>query len=199
MEKNKVLHMELHHGSKDFNSEGGKPAEAEAIYEHYDFVRGSLVNDIALIRLKKPVKLDDFTNVVCLPERDERVPSGTEAFVAGWGYMNENAFWTQDLAREVMVPIVPQEWCDEAYTRKINEETEVCAGFKAGGKGSQIKQNRKGGHIFRRLPGRFRRTAGNKRFWKRSDSARFSKLGLRLRARRQIRSLHTSRRLHRLD
>ncbi|CBY41845.1 unnamed protein product, partial [Oikopleura dioica] len=119
IDKNKVLQMELHH---------------EAIYEHYDFVRGSLVNDIALIRLKKAVKLDDSTNVVCLPEKNERVPSGTEAYVAGWGYMNENAFWTQDLAREVMVPIVPQQWCDEAYTRKINEETEVCAGFKAGGK-----------------------------------------------------------------
>ena len=62
------------------------------------------------------------------------VKSGREAFVAGWGYMNEGAFWVQDDAREVMVPVVPDSWCDEAYNDAINEVTEICAGYKSGGK-----------------------------------------------------------------
>merc|ERR1719285_1154209 len=48
--------------------------------------------------------------------------------------MNEGAFWIQDKAREVMVPVVPDSMCDEAYDNSINEHTEICAGYKAGGK-----------------------------------------------------------------
>ena len=131
----KVTGMSIYHGSKSpFDGNGGKTVKVEAIYEHYDFIRASLFNDIALIRLKKPVKFDDFSSAVCLPEKNEFVPDGTSAYVAGWGYLNEQAFWVQDVAREVMVPIVPDSWCDDAYDRKINEATEVCAGYKTGGK-----------------------------------------------------------------
>ena len=58
------------------------------------------------------------------------VKTGREAFVAGWGYMNEGAFWVEDDAREVMVPVVPDAWCDQAYDNAINEATEICAGYK---------------------------------------------------------------------
>ena len=76
--------MEVYYGSKVFDGNGGQTAKVEAIYEHYDFVRGNLVNDIALIKLKNPVRFDDTTSPVCLPERGEMVPDGTSAYVAGW-------------------------------------------------------------------------------------------------------------------
>lgn len=130
----KVTGMNIFHGAKSFDGNGGQTVKVEAIYEHYDFMRTSLFNDIALIRLSKPVKFDDFSSAVCLPEKNEFVADGTSTYVAGWGYMNEDAFWVQDVAREVMVPVVPDEWCDDAYDRQIREATELCAGYKSGGK-----------------------------------------------------------------
>ena len=41
--------------------------------------------------------------------------------------MNEDAFFVQDIAREVMVPIVPHKWCDDAYDRNrvVNYQAEA--------------------------------------------------------------------------
>ena len=41
--------------------------------------------DIALIKLKQPVKLSSKVNVVCLPFAKERLEAGRECVVAGWG------------------------------------------------------------------------------------------------------------------
>ena len=98
--------MEIRYGAKNIESNDGTVVGASAIYEHYEFVRSSLINDIAIIRTDRPIKMSDFAKPVCLPDKGEMVPIGQEAFVAGWGYMNEGAFWIQDKAREVMVPIV---------------------------------------------------------------------------------------------
>ena len=40
--KSKVSQMEVYYGSKVFDGNGGTTAKVEAIYEHYDFVRGNL-------------------------------------------------------------------------------------------------------------------------------------------------------------
>jgi hypothetical protein len=93
---------------------------------------------------KKKLVFDEFTNAVCLPDKNSRVPVGQMAFVAGWGYNSENAFWVEDQAREVDVPIVSHAACDGAYTRVINDNQEVCAGNIEGGKdacqGENIKK-----------------------------------------------------------
>lgn len=132
--KEKVNNMQIRYGAKNIETGGGNVVGASAIYEHYEFVRSSLINDIAIIRTDRPMQLNERAKAICLPEKGEMVPIGQEAFVAGWGYMNEGAFWIQDQAREVMVPVVPDSLCDEAYDNSINEHTEVCAGYKAGGK-----------------------------------------------------------------
>ena len=132
--RNQVNNMQIRYGAKNIENGDGEVVGASAIYEHYEFVRSSLINDIAIIRTDRPMQLSQHAKAICLPEKGEMVPIGQEAFVAGWGYMNEGAFWIQDKAREVMVPVVPDSMCDEAYDNSINEHTEVCAGYKAGGK-----------------------------------------------------------------
>lgn len=130
----KVNDMKIFHGAKHFDGKGGMTVGVEAIYEHEQFTRSTLINDIALIKLKKKLVFDEFTNAVCLPDKNSRVPVGQMAFVAGWGYNSENAFWVEDQAREVDVPIVSHAACDGAYTRVINDNQEVCAGNIEGGK-----------------------------------------------------------------
>ena len=50
--------------------------------------------DIALVKLERPVKLNDMVNVACLPEEDEFVPSGTYCITAGWGHTMEGKIHT---------------------------------------------------------------------------------------------------------
>jgi len=44
-----------------------------------------LSNDIALIKLAKPVKLNDDIAVACLPKPKEQVPADSKCFISGWG------------------------------------------------------------------------------------------------------------------
>ncbi|XP_074644514.1 uncharacterized protein LOC141901270 [Tubulanus polymorphus] len=45
-------------------------------------------NDIALIKLERPVALTDYVNTICLPDENEEFHSGEECVVAGWGMLN---------------------------------------------------------------------------------------------------------------
>ena len=55
--------------------ESDTEAEIETVFIHPSYektVGGGAVNDIALIKLKKPVKLDQFIQPACLPYRFAR-------------------------------------------------------------------------------------------------------------------------------
>ena len=43
----------------------------------------TITNDVALIRLSRAAKLNDFVNTICLPSRGEKVPAGTRCFISG--------------------------------------------------------------------------------------------------------------------
>jgi hypothetical protein len=47
--------MKIFHGAKHFDGKGGMTVGVEAIYEHEQFTRSTLINDIALIKLKGQV------------------------------------------------------------------------------------------------------------------------------------------------
>ena len=47
-------------------------------------------SDIALIKLKQPVKLSSNVNVVCLPFAKERLEAGRECVTAGWGRISSS-------------------------------------------------------------------------------------------------------------
>lgn len=44
--------------------------------------------DIALLKLKAPLVLDNYVNVVCLPTG--RFPAGTACYATGWGLDESN-------------------------------------------------------------------------------------------------------------
>ena len=45
--------------------------------------------DIALVKLVRPVRLTELTNVACLPEPSDSFPPGTVCVTAGWGHTVE--------------------------------------------------------------------------------------------------------------
>lgn len=108
-------------------------------------------NDIALVRLSRPVPLGPLVMPVCLPppgQDGSRPPPNTLGLVAGWGVSNPNASADgaggsdpgerSDVLRYVKLPVVEQEECRSSYAsryRKYNiTENMFCAGFFEGGR-----------------------------------------------------------------
>ena len=59
------------------------------IIRHKGFKDGSYNNDIALLKLSRPINYSSFVTPICLPKQglEERV--GTKCYVSGWGRISE--------------------------------------------------------------------------------------------------------------
>ena len=51
------------------------------MHPHYDGT--TVVNDIALIKLKYPVVMNEYVSTVCLPNQDENLADGTGGYITG--------------------------------------------------------------------------------------------------------------------
>lgn len=64
--------------------------QIRAITAHSDFEFGTYDNDIALFKLIKFVKYNDFIQPVCLPNTSPDLTDEIPCFISGWGYTAEN-------------------------------------------------------------------------------------------------------------
>ncbi|CAG9836716.1 unnamed protein product [Diabrotica balteata] len=117
--------------------------------ENYD--RGTLKNDIALMKLSAPVRFNRYVRPLCLPSeltagRDfTSGPSpGTICTTVGWGATIEHGA-DPDHVREVEVPIL-----NLCKHRDDREGDEICAGLSEGGK--DACQGDSGGPLMCRNP-----------------------------------------------
>jgi len=94
-------------------------------------------NDIALLKLEKPVEFTDHISPICLPTvQDELPPAGTNTFIIGWGNTKVPSRDASPTVKQVMVPLVAQETCKARNPIKFSEKVEICVGFDKGGKGA---------------------------------------------------------------
>lgn len=102
---------------------------AEQIIRHPSFnSRGTVSDDIALIRLDRPAQLNGFVEPVCLPPpgvRTSSIVGSRQAIVAGWG-TTENGPNTQIL-QSVRLPFVSKAECNPHYRNGLIDE-QVCFG-----------------------------------------------------------------------
>ncbi|ESO00958.1 hypothetical protein HELRODRAFT_157319 [Helobdella robusta] len=94
--------------------------------------------DIVLIKLARPVKLNEVVNVVCLPGYNEPLKPGTPCLAAGWGHMEEKG-QISETVRHVLVHTIDNDLCSTWYTsleKGFQELTDnmLCAGEEDGGK-----------------------------------------------------------------
>ncbi|KAI0983767.1 hypothetical protein GJ496_004009 [Pomphorhynchus laevis] len=75
------------------------------------FHTGSPMNDIALIKLRKPINFDEYTNAACLPSQDMEVPYDTLCIVAGWGKTNEMSVTPTKYARKSVNKVINNSDC----------------------------------------------------------------------------------------
>lgn len=94
--------------------------------------------DIALLRLKQEISLNEFAWPVCFPHRDSGNFSGHEAVVVGWGKLNEKSDDFSNELQKVKLTIIDnklcQSWFRQAGREMPIDERIICAGFKSGGK-----------------------------------------------------------------
>ncbi|KAF5406333.1 Scavenger receptor class A serine protease [Paragonimus heterotremus] len=105
----------------------------------------SLGDDIALIKLKKPVPLNYTVNIACLPEPGDVVEPGTQCVSVGWGHMTFEAETIATKLQHVELTIISAQNCTYNYlslkTLKtpfgmLIPERIICAGHPQGGRDS---------------------------------------------------------------
>ncbi|KAL5274393.1 hypothetical protein ACFFRR_000871 [Megaselia abdita] len=102
--------------------------EKYIIHESYKTLNNDF--DVALLVLKTPFKYNDKVRPVKLDRR--LAAKGTEVIVTGWGTTTEGGS-IPDHLQEVVVEIIPNEECKNAYKILLTSRM-LCAGVEKGGK-----------------------------------------------------------------
>ncbi|WP_372769732.1 trypsin-like serine protease [Pseudoalteromonas sp.] len=115
-------------------SEQGQRVNVENVYIHPDYLAGKST-DVALIKLASPITDVEYVKLATDADAGQIQP-GIEAIVSGWGTTSSGGDVSAQLL-QVKVPLISNEVCNStsAYGGKI-ANTEICAGFAAGGKDS---------------------------------------------------------------
>ncbi|CAG2209011.1 TMPRSS2 [Mytilus edulis] len=99
---------------------------------HTGYSSRSNHNDIALIKLDKPLDLtDSTTKAACLPNKHEDF-DGLVCTVTGWGALHTDGPGTR-LLNEVDVPIMDSNRC-KYYLGNVIYGSNICAGYNQGGR-----------------------------------------------------------------
>ncbi|XP_012215628.1 trypsin-1-like [Linepithema humile] len=123
------------HDWKSTNETKSQDFKVENTLKHIGYSTTNYNNDIALIKLKTPIRFRDSMRPVCLPEPIKTF-AGETGIVTGWGAIREGGMVSQTL-QEVTVPILSNVECRATKypTRKITDNM-LCAGYTEGGKDS---------------------------------------------------------------
>ncbi|GAB6023513.1 hypothetical protein CHUAL_008290 [Chamberlinius hualienensis] len=120
----------------------------DKIIFHPDYTPPQVYNDLAIIRLSKPVPLDTGRYLpICLPPDNSDNTTffnltGMDATVTGWGATGTGRP-ASSVLQQVTLPILPNVRCDQAYGNVLGmsvyfpkgiSEDMLCAGYETGGK-----------------------------------------------------------------
>ncbi|XP_011180303.1 trypsin-1 [Zeugodacus cucurbitae] len=112
----------------------GFSRNAVELIMHQKYNTNTLVNDIALIKLNKPIPLKDPIRPVCLPTLRRQNYDFKEGIVAGWGLTTQDGS-VSSVLREVTVPIITNAQCRATSYKSMIVSTMLCAGLvEKGGK-----------------------------------------------------------------
>ncbi|KAG5334970.1 EAST protease, partial [Acromyrmex charruanus] len=104
----------------------------ESIIVHESYNKPEFKNDIAIIRLNKPVIYNEHVKPICMMN-DELLSKdfvGETAEVAGWGIFDINDPKPSTILQTVKLPIVKMDRCVMAFRRyaEISEDRQMCVG-----------------------------------------------------------------------
>jgi trypsin len=102
--------------------------EVEAIFRHPKYNPSNYSHDVALMKLKVPVELNDIVKLVELPPAGFDPTGNSE--LAGWGALTEGGS-SPTTVYKVSVPLVPNDQCKAMYEDGSSysiDDSMICAG-----------------------------------------------------------------------
>ncbi|KAA0720643.1 Polyserase-2 [Triplophysa tibetana] len=117
------------HDLENANESCHQTVQVEKIFSHENYIQKTNENDVALLKLQKPLMFNECVRPVAIWNGD--VPSEETCAVTGWGAIRENgprAFKLQ----EVNVTVFNPETCRQLFGGKMHAFM-MCAGADAGG------------------------------------------------------------------
>ena len=102
------------------------------VIDHSRFEWESVNNDIALLKLERPVPNTADMGFSCVPDQNLEVSAGTECMAVGWGkhkkYPKQRA---SKRLKEAVLPLVSRQECKDAFNFTITKN-QMCAGYSDG-------------------------------------------------------------------
>ncbi|GFQ82820.1 chymotrypsinogen A [Trichonephila clavata] len=123
-------------GEYDFN-DPREPHDDYRVIEvkrHGQYNRLTLRNDIALLKLEKPVVFNEFIKTICFPEAEKNY-MGDVATLAGWGHMDGGSSSTSDVLQEANFPIISNIQCSRTHGVSVPSSL-ICAATPTQDKGA---------------------------------------------------------------
>ncbi|XP_043089716.1 trypsin II-P29-like [Puntigrus tetrazona] len=119
---------------------GSNPNEvlrtARTVVNHPDYSDSTHDNDLALLQLSSSVTFSDYIRPICLAAAGSNFAAGTNSWVTGWGTLQSGGS-IPNILQEVMIPVVSNSDCDDAYDSIKITSNMICAGLlNQGGKDS---------------------------------------------------------------
>lgn len=121
-------------GEHDLLSEEGSEQEVRVaeIFVHPDYDAETVDNDIALLRLRTPLKLNKYVAPACLPSIDDNMDVNSLGYILGWGKRKNSAIFGTDVLHQAQVPVADMADCRTVYEDYYISPNMLCAGYKRG-------------------------------------------------------------------
>ncbi|CAG0896324.1 unnamed protein product [Cyprideis torosa] len=106
------------------------------IIRHIRYSSATFENDIALIKLRNQIRLENnkFAGVACLPDNNFDTYTGKNAIAAGWGLLQENGV-SPSILQKVTLPVISNQKCSWLLRRHFDINSgHICAGLGEGGR-----------------------------------------------------------------
>ncbi|XP_055341082.1 chymotrypsin-like elastase family member 2A [Paramacrobiotus metropolitanus] len=108
------------------------PVLRARIHEKYNKLANYL-NDIAILRLSRPIKFRENVLPVCLPSANDDPPAGTSCFVTGWGNTGPGKPPFSSVLKEGKVRVIGRGICQSPFFWGSGvRNTNICAGYPEG-------------------------------------------------------------------
>ncbi|KAH3860817.1 vitamin K-dependent protein C-like [Dreissena polymorpha] len=125
------------HDIDDFDAGEQKLKIEDFPHSRYNY--NTITNDIALLKLEKPVLESHAVSFACLPEANDKIEKRFATsgelpicYIIGWGKTKNTDLNGSRMLREAQIPLVDRDTCQKAFEYPIYK-TQLCAGSKGGG------------------------------------------------------------------
>ncbi|KAK2819859.1 hypothetical protein Q7C36_021505 [Tachysurus vachellii] len=109
------------------NAEPIQTMKIDKVFKHQQYSPFTISNDILLIKLASPAKLNAHVSPVCLAESSDNFSGGMRCVTTGWGLTKYNAPDTPAILQQASLPLLTNDDCKRFWGSKITDVM-ICAG-----------------------------------------------------------------------